>query len=248
MPGLSWLTARPVAHRGLHDARTGVIENTSSAFAAAIAAQYGIECDLQVSADGEAMVHHDERLGRLTDAEGRLDQRTANELKRFPFKETADRMITLGDLCDLVAGRSPLLVELKSRFDGDCRLVSRAAAVLQGYDGPAALMSFDPDVIAALRQIAPRLTRGMVAQGQYRHPEWDQLTSKRKRDLAWFGHAWRTRPQFIAYSVRDLPAMAPFLGRRILGLPILAWTVRSDAERTRAARHADQIIFEGIRP
>jgi glycerophosphoryl diester phosphodiesterase len=248
MPGLTWLTARPVAHRGLHDALTGVIENTSSAFAAAIAAQYGIECDVQISADGEAMIHHDELLGRLTDAMGRLDQRTAGELKRIPFKDTADRMITLGDLCDLVAGRSPLLVELKSRFDGDCRLVRRAAAVLHGYRGPAALMSFDPDVIAALRRIAPRLTRGLVAQRLYRHRDWDQLTPKRRRDLACFAHAWRSRPQFIAYSVRDLPAMAPLLGRRILGLPILAWTVRSTAERTRAARHADQIIFEGFRP
>ena len=68
-----WLTARPIAHRGLHDAASGVIENTASAFRAAIAGGYGIECDLQISADGEAMVHHDDALGRLTDGTGRLD-------------------------------------------------------------------------------------------------------------------------------------------------------------------------------
>ena len=100
-----WLTARPIAHRGLHDAAAGVIENTPSAFRAAIAGGYAIECDLQISADGEAMVHHDDALGRLTDGAGRLDAMTAEALKRVPFKASADRMMTLGELCDLVAGR-----------------------------------------------------------------------------------------------------------------------------------------------
>src|SRR5438034_8402778 len=111
---LDWLTARPVAHRGLHDAQKGIIENTPSAFQAAIAGDYGIECDLQISGDGEAMVHHDDALGRLTEGAGRLDAMTAAELKRVEFKGTADRMITLGELCDFVAGRAAMLIELKS--------------------------------------------------------------------------------------------------------------------------------------
>src|SRR3982075_3875188 len=116
MAGLDWLIARPVAHRGLHDAQKGVIENTPAAFAAAIAGGYGIECDLQISADGEAMVHHDDALGRLTEGAGRLDTMTAAALRRIAFKSTADRMLTLGELCDLVAGRVTLLIELKGRF------------------------------------------------------------------------------------------------------------------------------------
>ncbi len=100
MPGLDWLIERPVAHRGLHDAQKGIIENTPSAFAAAIAGGYGIECDVQVTADGEAMVHHDEALGRLTNGSDRLDAMTAADLKRIQFKATTDRMITLGELCD----------------------------------------------------------------------------------------------------------------------------------------------------
>ncbi|MGZ3352557.1 MAG: glycerophosphodiester phosphodiesterase family protein, partial [Xanthobacteraceae bacterium] len=123
MAGLDWLIARPVAHRGLHDAQKGVIENTPSAFAAAIAGAYGIECDLQISADGEAMVYHDDTLDRLTDGKGRLDALTAAELKQVPFRATADRMITLAELCELVAGRATLVVELKSRLTGDRRLV-----------------------------------------------------------------------------------------------------------------------------
>src|SRR5262245_6770267 len=110
MPGLEWLVARPVAHRGLHDGSTA-IENTPSAFVAAINAGYGIECDLQVSADGEAMVFHDAVLDRLTEASARVDSMRASDLKRLHFKATKDHMITLGELCDLSAGAAPLLIE-----------------------------------------------------------------------------------------------------------------------------------------
>jgi glycerophosphoryl diester phosphodiesterase len=248
MASLDWLIARPVAHRGLHDAQKNIIENTPSAFQAAIAGRYGIECDLQISADGEAMVHHDDALGRLTDGSGRLDAMTAMDLKRIPFKATQDRMITLGELCDLVGGRATLVIEMKSAFDGDRRLVARAAEVLAGYAGPAALMSFDPAQVAALRAIAPQIARGIVAERRYRHREWDRLPAAAKRAMAYFAHALRTRPQFIAYAVRDLPATIPSVARKLLGLPLLTWTVRSGDDRSKAERYADQMIFEGFRP
>src|SRR5436190_4976004 len=168
MSSHGWLTARPIAHRGLHDARAGRIENTPSAFAAAIAGGYGIECDLQVTADGEAMVHHDEALGRLTEGSAQLAELSTNELRRVAYRGCADRMISVGDLCDLVAGRVTLVIELKSRFDGDYRLVARAASILSSYQGPAALMSFDPAQMAVLRQLAPALPRGIVAESYYR--------------------------------------------------------------------------------
>jgi glycerophosphoryl diester phosphodiesterase len=245
---LDWLIARPVAHRGLHDANAGIIENTLSAFAAAIAANYAIECDLQLSADGEAMVHHDDVLGRLTEGNARLDTLAAADLKQVAFRGSTDRMMTLGELCDLVGGRSTLVIELKSRFDGDQRLVARAAQVLAGYGGPAALMSFDPNQISALRALAPGLTRGMVAEHRYAHSDWEGLSFANRRAMAYFVHAPQTVPQFIAYSVRDLPGVVPFIARKIFRLPLLTWTVRTPADRERAARFADQMIFEGIQP
>ena len=133
---LDWLVARPIAHRGLHDAASGLIENTAGAVRAAIAGGYGIEVDLQISGDGEAMVHHDAVLGRLTEGEDRLDRLSAAALKRVAFRNSDERMMTLGELCDLVGGRATMLLELKSRFDGDGRLPARVAAVLAGYDGP----------------------------------------------------------------------------------------------------------------
>lgn len=243
-----WLIARPVAHRGLHDAAAGIVENTPSAFTAAIAGDYAIECDIQISADGEAMVFHDQTLERLTEGSGRLDAMSAADLKRVAFRTSSDHMLTLRELADLVADRAALLVEIKSRFDGDLRLVTRAAEVLAPYRGRVALMSFDPVPIAALRTLAPHLPRGIVAERRYTHPEWSPLSARTKRALAYFQHALQSRPQFIAYSVNDLASAIPRLARNVLRLPLLTWTVRSDVDRERASRYADQMIFEGFRP
>jgi glycerophosphoryl diester phosphodiesterase len=242
MPGLDWLTARPVAHRGLHDDATGIVENTPSAFAAAVAGQYAIECDLQIAADGEVMVFHDETLDRLTERQGALASLGSRDLKAIAFKATADRMMTLGELCDLVSGRVPLILELKSVFDGDMRLTERVAAVVQGYAGPVAAMSFDPAVISGLHAVAPGLPRGLVTQSR---PDPEAPSGNRYR---YMGGALRARPHFLAWSVRDLPGFWPLLGRWGFGLPLLTWTVRTDADRLRARRWADQIIFEGFRP
>jgi glycerophosphoryl diester phosphodiesterase len=247
MARLEWLTARPIAHRGLHVASNGVTENTGAAFSAAIESGYGIETDLQISADGEAMVHHDDALGRLTDASGRLAEMSAAEIKAVRFKAGAGRILALGELCDLVAGRVALLLELKSHFDSDTRLAERAIDVLGPYRGPVALMSFDPALVEFLRHKASGLPRGIVAERYYSHPEWDALSSTQKRSMSLLLHVPRSCPQFLAYSVKDLPAMPPIIAG-MSGLPLLTWTVRNADDRNVAARWADQIIFEGWRP
>lgn len=239
------LIARPIAHRGLHNPARGIVENTASAVEAAIAGRYGIEVDLQVSADGEAMVHHDDTLGRLTAGTGRLVEMSAADLQRISFRATSDRMMTLRELVDLVGGRVALVLELKSRFDGDGRLVARVADVLTSYRGPVAAMSFDPAVVRALRRIVPHVPRGIVAERGFADarvpvPAW------RRRTLAHLLHAPMTRPNFVAYRVDDLPAPATRLARR-LGRPVLAWTVRTPDQRGRAQAFADQMIFEEFR-
>lgn len=246
--GIEWLTRRPIAHRGLHDAANGIIENTGPAFEAAIAGDYGIECDVQISADGEAMVHHDDALGRLTDGHDRLADLTTAELQAVRFKTGGARILTLGELCDLVAGRVALTVEIKSRFDGDTRIAKRTAHVLNGYKGPAAAMSFDPAQVVAFARAVPGLPRGIVAERHYDHAEWSTLSPFQRYSLAWFTHAAVTRPHFIAYAVRDLPSLVPFVARNLLRRPLLTWTVRTAADREQAARYADQMIFEGFRP
>ncbi len=248
---LTWLTARPIAHRGLHDG-VRIIENTPSAVAAAIAGNYGVEVDLQISADGEAMVYHDDDLGRLTNGAGPLRGFAAAALKQVAFRATTDRMMTLGELLDLVAGRTAVVLELKSRFDSDLRLADRVAAVLGGRDpGAIGAMSFDPALIVALRRRAPQILRGIVSERHFRPQQWateaGPMSTARRYELALLLHGVISRPDFVAYKVDDLAAFAPRVARHMFGLPLLAWTVRSDRDRAMAARFADQIIFEGFR-
>jgi len=243
-----WLTARPVAHRGLHDRAIGIVENMPAAIDAAIDGHFAIEVDLQLSADGEAMVHHDDELGRLTEGSGALRDMTAAELKAVRFKDTTERMMSLDDLCTRVAGRVPLLIEVKSHFDGDRKLVARMAQVLAAYRGPVTGMSFDPDQVLALREQMPALPRGIIAQRSYEDDYWKKLSPAQRDSMLHLRHAFRTRPHFVAFAVTQLPAPAPWVARHLFGLPLLAWTVRTPEQRLRAARYADQMIFEGFRP
>jgi glycerophosphoryl diester phosphodiesterase len=243
-----WLTARPVAHRGLHDFARGIIENMPAAAEAAVAGNFPIECDIQLTSDGEAMVHHDDALGRLTEGSGALLGKTVAELKAVKFRNTDERMMTLADLCSLVAGRVPLVIEVKSHFDGDRKLVKRMAEVLAGYSGPAVGMSFDPDQVLALREIMPHLPRGIVAEHDYTATDWPEASAAQRRGMTHLRHLFRTRPHFVAYWVNELPAVAPWIARNIFGLPLLSWTVRTPEQRARARRYADQMIFEGFVP
>jgi len=243
-----WLTARPVAHRGLHDIGRGIVENMPAAVLAAVAGNFSIEVDIQLTSDGEAMVHHDDVLGRLTDGSGALSQHTAAQLKQVAFKDTAERMMSLGDLCALVAGRAPLVIEVKSHFDGDRKLVARMAQVLAAYRGPVVGMSFDPDQVVALRETMPDLPRGIIAQRTYDDDYWAKLTPSQRDDMLYLRHGFRTRPHFVAYWVDQLPAPAPWIARNIFGCPLLTWTVRTPEQRDKAARYADQMIFEGFVP
>ena len=248
MSAPAWLTARPIAHRALHDAARGIVENTPSAVDAALARDYAIEVDIQLTADGEAVVFHDDELDRLTESSGPTEALTLARIKSVWLRGTADRIMTLAELLARVGGRVPLVIELKSRFDGNTAVAIRAAEILSTYAGPAALMSFDPDLVAAVRALAPTIPRGFTMERRYDDPEW-AFASPATR-FAWGNllHFPRMRPDFIAHYVKDLPSPAVSLARRATGLPVLTWTVRTPQDRAHAARHADQIIFEGFIP
>jgi glycerophosphoryl diester phosphodiesterase len=243
-----WLTERPVAHRGLHDISCGIVENMPGAVQAAIAGDFAIEVDIQLTADGEAMVHHDHALGRLTEGSAPLIEMTAAELKAVKFKDTGEQMMSLSDLCAVVAGRVPLVIEVKSDFGGDRKLVRRMAEVLASYDGPAVGMSFDPDQVLALRQLLPSRPRGVVAQRTYEDEYWAKLTQAQRDSMLYLRHGFQTQPHFVAFKVDHLPAPAPWIARNLFGCALLTWTVRTAEQRARAAQYADQLIFEGFVP
>jgi glycerophosphoryl diester phosphodiesterase len=248
--------ARPIAHRGFHEALAttphgnatarGLIENTRSAFEAAITRGYGMECDVQMSSDGEAMVFHDFTLDRLTEGQGRVDALPARKLATLPFKQTADRMEPLTALLAQVAGRAPLCIEVKSRHDGDTRLAARVAEVVRGYAGPLVLKSFDPLMLLALREAGVAYPLGIVAMQDYSYPDYAALDAADKHALANLLHFAETKPDFLSWRHADLPSAAPYLCRIALGLPVMAWTIRSAADAARANPHIDQMVFEGF--
>lgn len=241
---LDWLVARPIAHRGLHDKAKGVIENSESAFAAAIRHGYPIECDLQLAGDGEAVVFHDETLDRVTGESGPVKGRGTAELKRVAFTGSHDRIQTLADLLEQVDGKVPLFIELKSHWDGDDGLAARALAVLETYRGPYGLMSFDPDLVEALRLRSPATVRGIVADRAVDR-YYDFLPAERRLELRGFSHLARTEPHFISFDYRQLP-FAPVTQFRHAGNPVITWTIRSPEAAAVARRYCDQITFEGF--
>ena len=122
------------------------------------------------------------------------------------------------------------------------------AEVLAGYSGPAVGMSFDPDQVLTIRELMPRLPRGIVAEREYTATDWPEASPEQRRSMTQLRHAFRTRPHFVAYWVNELPAVAPWIARHVFGLPLLTWTVRTPEQRARAIRYADQMIFEGFLP
>jgi glycerophosphoryl diester phosphodiesterase len=243
----AWLTARPIAHRGLHDAAKGLAENSIGAAEAAIAGGFAIECDVQLSRDGEAMVFHDDGLRRLTRARGALAARSVAELQSLALRDGGERIPTLPQFLAHIGSRIPLICELKSAFDGDMRLAERVTEIAGPYAGPLALKSFDPAVIAHLRarhdDVAPL---GIVAEAEYKGWSWRALSAAQRQTCAAFAHYPETRPDFLSWRVDDLPHPTPFLLRTLSGLPVMTWTVRTPTQRRAAARWADQIIFEGV--
>jgi glycerophosphoryl diester phosphodiesterase len=251
MDALAQLMARPIAHRGLHNRAKGIIENSHAAFSAAKAGNFGIECDVQITRDGEAVVFHDYDLDRLTGESGRVDVRTAAELKGILLSgsSAADGVFTLSSMLELVGGAVPIVVEIKSRFDGDLRLTRRVAEVVKQFEShPVTVESFDPRVVAALRMLAPDRPRGYVGMAKYDYPDYVSLPVEEKHAMANLLHFSEMQPDFLSWNVKDLPQAAPFLCRAALGIPVSAWTVRTPDDLAKASAHADQIVFEGFLP
>lgn len=245
-----WLTARPIAHRALHDLELGRPENSLPAVAAAIAGRFAIELDLQLSADGEVIVFHDDDLDRLTAGTGPVRTRRAAELRTMTLSGTQFRIPTLAEVLAMVGGRVPLVLELKSdwRRPADPALVTAVGERLASYSGPAALMSFDPEIVAQVRRLVPGRPRGIVADRAEDPADYPGLSERERFSLRHLTHAIRTRPDFVAYDVHALPMPGPTMLRQRFGRPLLTWTVRTAEDRERARHHADQMIFEGFVP
>lgn len=241
----------PIAHRGRHDRARGILENSRAAVRAAVAGGFGIEIDLQRSADGEAMVFHDATLSRLTARRGPVAAETAATLAALPLGGAGpgETIPTLAEILALVAGRVPLLLEVKDPEDScapvDGVLERRVAALLAGYAGPVAVMSFNPHSVAHLAAAAPGVPRGLTTCA-FDGPDWP-LPDYRRAELAGIADFGPTGAGFISHDHRDLdsPAVSAL---RAAGVPVLCWTIRSAAAEAAARRIAQNVTFEGYDP
>jgi len=240
----------PLAHRALHDAHNARPENSPGAIRAAVAAGYGIECDVQPSSDGRAMVFHDYDLNRLTHATGPINSYSAEALGRVRFRDGPDGVPSLREVLALVAGRVPLLVEIKDQ-DGTLgpevgALEAEVAADLAGYAGPVAVMSFNPHSMRAMAELAPGVARGIITSA-YRAGDWQMLSAAARERLRAIPDYDAVGAAFISHEADDLarPRVAEL---KRAGAGVLCWTIRSPAAEAEARRFADNITFEGYLP
>lgn len=241
----------PIAHRGLHDRAKGVIENSASAFEAAIAAGLAIECDVQLTSDGVPVIFHDDDMQRLLGKAGAIADCSAADILAAPLLDSAagDRPQNLGDFLMQIGGRALLQIELKHQRDTTgTQLLARAAAeALKSYHGPVTVESFDPNLLTAIRQFGFAGPRGIITYN-YEPNQWDDhLTEEQRYTLRHLLHWHETQFDFIscAQDALQLPAITFW---RALGKPVTAWTIRTQAEAEAARAHADQIVFEGFQP
>lgn len=237
----------PIAHRALHDRAAGRIENSPAAIRAAIAAGYAVEIDVQLSADGQAMVFHDEGLDRLTGQTGPVNARTAAGLGRITLAGGTDTIPTLPAVLALVAGRVPLLIEIKDQSgamtDTDGRLEAATAQALRGYDGPVAVMSFNPHSMAHMAHLAPGIPRGLTTSA-YDPDDWAPLPPDTCDRLRGIPDLDRTGASFISHEAADLPRPR-VADLRAAGAAVLCWTIRSAAAEAVARQFAQNVTFEG---
>lgn len=236
----------PIAHRALHSRAQGRIENSAAAVTAAMEAGYAIEIDVQLSRDGVAMVFHDEALDRLTHKTGLVCQHDAAELGRITLKDGQDCIATLAQTLAQIAGRAPLLIEIKDQTGtmgaSDGRLEAAVARDLQGYGGPVAVMSFNPHSVAHMAQLAPHIARGLTTSA-YQPDDWAPLPADICERLRAIPDYDRTEASFISHEAADLAR--PRVGDlRAQGAAVLCWTITSPQAEAAARRYAHNITFE----
>ena len=240
---VSWLEGAPIAHRGLHDAPNGVPENSLKSFEAACQAGLPIEIDVQLSADGNVVVFHDKDLERMTGVPGRLSSKTLAELRNLKLNATQESIPTLAETLSLLSGRVPVLIEIKNEHHHAGALERRLYQEIKDYQGDHAVISFNPLSLAWFARRYPHILRGQTSTHlsnlrlDYLAPVFSGLKHLAFNSLS--------KPDFIIYHHRGLTHRAPRRARR-LGMQVICYTIRSEAERRQALKHCDNIIFEGF--
>jgi len=243
--GQAWdlLFAPPIAHRGLW-APGGAPENSLAAFQAACAHGYGVELDVQLSADGEAMVFHDAKLARMTGAQGRVGDHPAADLTRLRLGGTDETLPTLAETLTVIGHRALVLIELKTAAGDVGALERRVHEVLIDHNGPAAVIGFNPYSHAWFAQHHPKVLRGLNSYA-YNDDAARTLAPPQRAAFARLEQVAIARPHFLALGSDILPSPRAAELRRG-GMPVIAWTMRGPEQWDSFKDCCDNLIFEGF--
>jgi glycerophosphoryl diester phosphodiesterase len=233
----------PIAHRGLWTPG-GAPENSLAAFQAACAKGYSIELDVQLTADGQAVVFHDDRLERLTGQEGRLRDHTAAELSAMKLSGTDETIPTLADALAVIGHRAMVHIELKTPFGEVGELEKKVSEILIDHNGPIAVIGFNPYSHAWFADHNPQVLRGLDSYG-WNDENARKLAPELRKSLAALEQVEIARPDFLALGLDMLPSPRADVFRA-KGMPIVAWTVRSPEQWDAVSDHCDNLIFEGF--
>lgn len=240
---------RNFAHRGLFDPAQTTPENSLPAFDAAACAGYGIELDVQLTKDGQVVVFHDDTVDRMTTARGWVRDFTYAQLCALPLAGSACYAPTLAQTLQTVAGRVPLIIEIKSRHEYKTAyldtLCTAVLTVLQGYEGDYCIESFDPRVVRRIRKSAPGVLRGQLV---------DSARAYRAQGAKWYeafviSHClgnFLGRPNFIAWCPEKRNTAIRLCAA--LGAMMVYWTAQPHDDPQRLQQHYDAVIFQWYRP
>lgn len=243
-PGMETLRGWSYAHRGLHDANRP--ENSMAAFRAALDAGYGIELDVHLLSDGTLAVIHDYSLERTTGLPGRIEDLTQAQLSQCFLGGTSQTIPTFAQVLELFDGKAPLIVELKVANNNYPQLAQAACALLDRYNGPFCIESFDPRCVRWLMKNRPDLIRGQLNQhygkGEAPYP-WILRFMMSNQMLNFL-----IRPDFVAYRYKDRRNLGNFVVRKIWGVQGVSWTLKTPEEYAAATKEGWLPIFEQFTP
>ena len=234
----SWLVKTPIAHRGLHN--DDIPENSLASFENAIKHNYAIEIDLRMTSDGHVVVFHDDNLGRVTGSSGYVNKTKLEDIKKLRLSKSNETIPTLEETLELVAGRTPLLIEIKN-MNKIGEMEKAVWSVLAKYRGEYCIQSFNPYTLEWFKEHAPQVKRGQLSCF-FKKADIGAVRRYALKRL-WLNKI--SEPNFIAYNIDDLPNKYV---RKYRDLPLLAWCVRTLEQKEKAIKYADNIIFENIDP
>lgn len=235
----SWVINTPIAHRGLHN--FDFPENSLPAFDNAVKHGFAIELDVRILDDHNVVVFHDEKLSRMTNHDGYVANLKLSDLDNIRLQKTDYKLPTLEQVFESVNGQVPILIEIK-KAEQSFALEEKVLEMLKSYTGELAVESFDPFSMHYFYKNAPQILRGQLSS-YFRRSNSD-LARREKSRIKKLKYNDVSHPAFIAYDVTDLPNKYV----KNAGLPVVAWTVRSEIEAQKALAVCDNYIFEGFIP